>query len=122
MHGVEPKANRAFSEDKMGQSLITRARDDYNAYHEEDDYQKLLLPIKSENDYSIMSGKSPLKKSIKRMTEVKLLDLRNEEQKDQEAVRHFVKNNIKIIRHLFNQYCFSAHTQKVTKTFEEKHG
>ena len=38
MHGVEPKANRAFSEDKMGQSLITRARDDYNAYHEEDDY------------------------------------------------------------------------------------
>ena len=33
-----------------------------------------------------------------------------------------MKKNIKVIKHLFNSYAFSSHTQKTTKTFEEKHG
>lgn len=62
--------------------MIVKAKEDPNSPDEEEDLQRLLVPFKSEKDYSIMSGKSPLKKTLKKMTELKLLDIRNEEQKD----------------------------------------
>ena len=90
---MQPKAqNRALSEDPFGvarggspakQGVIIKALDDTNAYVDDEDFNRLLIPVKSENDYSIISNnKSPLKKSIKKMTEVKLMDIRDEEKKD----------------------------------------
>jgi hypothetical protein len=67
MHGIESKANgRALSEEKRIplNALIVR-RDDSNNHTEDEDYHKLLIPAKSDKDYSIISGKSPLKKCKK---------------------------------------------------------
>lgn len=45
----------------------------------DEENQRLIVPAKSERDYSIISGNSPIKKFAKKMTEIKLLDIRSEE-------------------------------------------
>lgn len=105
LHGVESKVIRGRSEDKGGSvpHILIRAPERDTEANEED-YQRLIVPYNGEKEYSIISGNGPLKKLAKKMVEIKLLDIRAEEQKDQDAIRFFVKKHLKIFRHLFNQY------------------
>lgn len=107
MQGVPSKVylRDDFNDSRSPNRLIIKASDSEtpDAYNDEE-YLKLLVP--NSGEFSINSGAD--KKLVnKKVHEVKLMDIRLEEQKDQDAVRFFVKKNLKILRHLFNSYCFT---------------
>ena len=57
---------------------------------------------------------------LKKLKEFQLYDLRLEEQKDQDAVRFFVKKHLKVIRNLFNKYANTSGPINTShQTFEE---
>jgi hypothetical protein len=99
--------------DKNGEPLeikIIKARDiddlsEIQAAHE--DRRVSLLPADELNQRNkqLLAQKNNVLKQLK---EYQLYDLRNEEQKDQDAVRFFVKKYIKVLRNLFNKYANST--------------
>ncbi|CDW79816.1 UNKNOWN [Stylonychia lemnae] len=123
-HGVVPKQIRNFSIDnnkEANKSLdnqlqikIIKAKDlDVSEIALEDE-QRLIVPeINSKND----KKNNPILKKLKMF---QLYDLRLEEQKDQDAVRFFVKKNLRIFRNLFNKYAnTTGPVNQVQQTFDQ---
>ncbi len=70
-----------------------------------------LLPADERKQKSIV---------LKELKEFQLFDLRLEEQKDQDAVRFFVKKHLKVLRNVFNKYAnTSGPINTVNQTFDE---
>jgi len=98
--------------DKNGEPLeikIIKARDidDLSEIQAHEDRRVSLLPADELNQRNkqLLAQKNNVLKQLK---EYQLYDLRNEEQKDQDAVRFFVKKYIKVLRNLFNKYANST--------------
>ena len=59
------------------------------------------------------------KNVLKALKEFQLFDLRMEEQRDQDAVRFFVKKHLKILKLIFQKYANTSGPINTVQTFEE---
>lgn len=98
--------------DKNGEPLeikIIKSRDidDLSEIPAHEEKRVSLLPADELNQKNkqLLAQKNNVLKQLK---EYQLYDLRSEEQKDQDAVRFFVKKHIKVLRNLFNKYANST--------------
>lgn len=108
--------------DRHGEPLdvrIVKARDiDQLSEINPDERRISLLPAEEKNKHTLKGSMI-----LKELKEFQLFDLRLEEQKDQDAVRFFVKKHLKILRNLFNKYANTTGSivAGVHQTFDEHH-
>eukprot|EP00347_Sterkiella_histriomuscorum_P016192 403354133 len=126
-HGVMPKEVRNYSQDvnkfktikgygddSSLQIKIIKATDVELSEIALEDEQRLIVPYDEGK-----ASKEKQNQVLKKLKTFQLYDLRMEEQKDQDAVRFFVKKNIKIFRNLFNRYAnTTGPVTQVKETFD----